>query len=154
MSNHGHIKEHLDEVAKLIGEYKLSEASLETEDFKIVLRRQKPQIVAAAAAAPMVIEQAVSEAEDDATPAPIAVPVQSGTPISSPMMGIFYSSSGPSSPAYVKEGDTVSAGQVIGLIEAMKVFNEIHATMSGTVKRIAVENAQLVNPGDPLMYIG
>jgi acetyl-CoA carboxylase biotin carboxyl carrier protein len=77
-----------------------------------------------------------------------------GTPITSPMTGIFYSSPSPGAPAYCKEGETVNAGQVVGLIEAMKVFNEITAPMSGTVIAIKAENSQLVQPGDPLIYIG
>lgn len=70
------------------------------------------------------------------------------------MTGIYYGSPSPSSPPYVKEGDNVTAGQVVGLIEAMKVFNEIHATVSGTVKKVVAESGAIVNPGDPLIYIG
>ena len=152
MGDHKKFQGHIDEVAKLISEYNLSEAALEVDDFKIVLRRQRPQVVAAAVAPQMVLEQGVEETVS--APAPVAAPVQAGTPISSPMMGIFYASSSPSADPYVKEGDTVTAGQVIGLIEAMKVFNEIHASVSGTVKKVVAEGGSLVNPGDPLMYIG
>ncbi len=152
MGEHKKFQGHIDEVAKLITEYNLSEAELEVDDFKIVLRRQRPPVMVGTPAPQMFVEQAVEEAPQAPTPTPI--PTQTGTPISSPMMGIFYSASSPSADPYVREGDTVSAGQVIGMIEAMKVFNEIHASVSGTVKKIIAEAGSLVNPGDPLMYIG
>ncbi|MBI1332316.1 MAG: acetyl-CoA carboxylase biotin carboxyl carrier protein [Armatimonadetes bacterium] len=148
------VKKQMDELAKLITEYKLTEATLETEGLKISLRKSAPKVVTVAsqnvvAAAPM-----AEDAEVDAAPAAEPVPVQAGTPISSPMTGIYYGSSSPSSPPYVKEGDTVTAGQVVGLIEAMKVFNEIHSTVSGIVRKVTAESGQVVNPGDPLMFIG
>lgn len=70
------------------------------------------------------------------------------------MMGIYYSASSPGAPPFVKEGDMVQAGQVVGLIEAMKVYNEIVSSVSGTVKKIAAQNGALVQPGEPLLYIG
>ena len=152
MGEHKKFQGHIDEVAKLITEYNLSEAELEVDDFKIVLRRQRPTVMVGTPAPQMYVEQASEEASS--APVAAAAPVQQGTPISSPMMGIYYASSSPSADPYVKEGDTVTAGQVIGLIEAMKVFNEIHASVSGTVKKIVAEGGSLVNPGDPLMYIG
>jgi acetyl-CoA carboxylase biotin carboxyl carrier protein len=150
MGDHKKFQGHIDEVAKLISEYNLSEAELEVDDFKIVLRRQRPPVMVGTPAPQQFIEQAVEAAPI----APVAAPVQAGTPISSPMMGIYYAASSPSADPYVREGDTVTAGQVIGLIEAMKVFNEIQSTVSGTVKKIVAEGGDIVNPGDPLMYIG
>ncbi|MDH4389196.1 MAG: acetyl-CoA carboxylase biotin carboxyl carrier protein subunit [Fimbriimonas sp.] len=150
MGDHKKFQGHIDEVAKLISEYNLSEAELEVDDFKIVLRRQRPPVMVGTPAPQQFIEQAVEAAPI----APVAAPVQAGTPISSPMMGIYYASSSPSADPYVREGDTVTAGQVIGLIEAMKVFNEIQSSVSGTVKKIVAEGGDIVNPGDPLMYIG
>lgn len=152
MGDYKKFQGHIDEVAKLISEYNLSEAELEVDDLKIVLRRQRPQVMVGSPAPQQFVEQAVEESL--AAPIPAPAPVQAGTPISSPMMGIYYASSSPSADPYVKEGDTVTAGQVIGLIEAMKVFNEIHSTVSGTVKKIVAEGGAIVNPGDPLMYIG
>ena len=150
MGDHKKFQGHIDEVAKLISEYNLSEAELEVDDFKIVLRRQRPPVMVGTPAPQQFIEQAVEAAPI----APVAALVQAGTPISSPMMGIYYAASSPSADPYVREGDTVTAGQVIGLIEAMKVFNEIQSTVSGTVKKIVAEGGDIVNPGDPLMYIG
>lgn len=147
------VKKQMDELAKLVSEYKLTEATLETEGFKMSLRKSAPKMVHVAATSGMV---AAPETHPEVEQAEFieSAPVQQGTPISSPMTGIFYTSSSPSAPAYVKEGETVTAGQVVGLIEAMKVFNEIHATVSGTVKKVVAESGAVVNPGDTLMYIG
>jgi acetyl-CoA carboxylase biotin carboxyl carrier protein len=70
------------------------------------------------------------------------------------MAGIFYGAPSPGSPPFVQEGDTVAAGQIIGLIEAMKVFNEIPSPVSGTVKRLVAENGAVVGVGDALLLIG
>jgi len=144
-------KRRVEELAELMSEFGLSEAELEGEGWKISLRKTKPaaQVVTMAAidAGAPVAESVTFEEEVPAVSAP------PGIPVTSPMTGIYYSAPSPSSPPFVKEGDTVSAGQVVGLIEAMKVFNEITATMSGTVVKIAAESGQLVNPGDPLLYV-
>jgi acetyl-CoA carboxylase biotin carboxyl carrier protein len=70
-----------------------------------------------------------------------------------PLGGTFYVSPSPDEPPYVKEGDEVEQGQVIGLVEAMKVFNEIHAEASGTVATLLVSAGQIVQAGQPLMTI-
>ncbi len=75
------------------------------------------------------------------------------TPIAAPMMGIFYRSSSPDTPPYVEVGSRVEEGDVVGLIEAMKVFNEITAEVAGEVVSIPVSNEELVNLGQPLVWV-
>lgn len=71
----------------------------------------------------------------------------------SPMPGIFYSSSSPDKPPFVRKGDQVNKGQVLCIIEAMKIMNEIESEMSGTVTEILVNNADPVEYNQPLFVI-
>ena len=73
--------------------------------------------------------------------------------ITAPLTGIFYRSPSPQTPAFVEVGSAVASGDVIGLIEAMKLFNEIHSTKSGTVRKILAENGQLVRAHAPLIEL-
>ena len=68
-----------------------------------------------------------------------------------PLAGIFYTAPSPDDPVYVDVGDLVEAGQIVGLIEAMKVFNEIHAEQPGRLVRLLATNGQSVAAGDPLL---
>jgi len=73
--------------------------------------------------------------------------------IRSPLLGIFYGSPAPEAEAYVSVGDLVEVDQTIGLVEAMKVFNEITSDVSGRVVGVFPENGQLVHAGDPLIAL-
>ena len=85
-------------------------------------------------------------------PAPPA-PQQTGTPLTSPMVGTFYRAPSPGADPFVKVGDTVKKGQVVCIIEAMKLLNEVAADMDGTVKEVCVENGQPVEFGQSLFII-
>ena len=128
---------------------------------------QQPQVAyappppaPAAAAAPAPAATTVGEVVP--TPAPASSPPEassagndapSGNAITSPMSGTFYRSPAPGEPAFVKQGDTVTKGQKVCIIEAMKLMNEIEAEVSGTVVEILLEDGQPVTPGQPLMVI-
>ncbi|MCK5597851.1 MAG: acetyl-CoA carboxylase biotin carboxyl carrier protein, partial [Candidatus Eisenbacteria sp.] len=74
-------------------------------------------------------------------------------PIESPMVGTYYEAPSPDSPPYVRQGDRVSKGQVVCIVEAMKLLNEIESEVSGTIVRVAVENAQAVEFGQALFMV-
>ena len=73
--------------------------------------------------------------------------------VNSPLVGVFYSSASPEADAYVAIGDRVKKGQVIGIVEAMKLMNEIESDFDGKVAEIYVENGQAVEYGQPLFRI-
>ena len=149
------LKARVDELADLMEQFQLSQAELAGDQWRIAFKKRSalsaPILLDAGSSA----EHADADGDADAHHAPpqgAAAPI--GVPVSSPMTGIFYTSSSPSAPPFVKEGEPVTAGQVVGLIEAMKVFNEIIAPTSGRVTQVIAASGQLVNPGDPLLYIG
>jgi acetyl-CoA carboxylase biotin carboxyl carrier protein len=145
------LKQRITELAALMEEFRLSEAELESDGNRVVFRRRSQPTAGSSGAGEQLHETETHVFAVE--PEPVA-PQQKGTPVSSPMTGIFYSAPSPNAPPFVKEGESVTAGQVVGLIEAMKVFNEITATNSGVVLQVIAESGQLVQPGDPLLYIG
>lgn len=150
METLGEMKSRIDELAGLMDEYRLNQAELSGEGWRVAFKR-KPTPSA------VVVSEATVESEShthEPEPAAVGSVAPLGTPVTSPMMGIFYLSASPAAAPFVKEGEPVTAGQVVALIEAMKVFNEIVAPLSGTVLRIIATNGSVVNPGEPLLYIG
>jgi acetyl-CoA carboxylase biotin carboxyl carrier protein len=105
------------------------------------------QFAAPVAAAPAPAAQPVVEVSDNDSCA------ISGHSVKAPMVGTFYTSASPGAPNFVKVGDSVSEGDTICIIEAMKILNQIEADKSGVVKAILVENAQPVEFGQPLVII-
>ncbi len=105
-----------------------------------------PHAAAAPMAAPATLPAAAVVADVAEAPA--------GHIVKSPMVGTFYRSSAPGSPAFVEVGSTIKEGDTICIIEAMKLLNEIDADASGVIKQILVENGQPVEFGQPLFVIG
>lgn len=86
-------------------------------------------------------------------PAPKAPAAVDGVEVLSPMSGTFYTTPAPGEPAFIKEGDVVTKGQTIGIIEAMKLMNEIEAEVGGVVTKLCVSHGTAVSPGDALVVI-
>ena len=83
----------------------------------------------------------------------IAAARGSANAVTAPLTGVFYRSASPQAPAFVQVGSMVSPGDVIGLIEAMKLFNEVRSTVAGRVRKVVAENGQLVRAHQPLVEL-
>jgi len=143
----------LKELVKLMVENDLSELDLRDEQEQVVLRR--PYADAGSALAPAPAHAAAASPAPGQAAAPAAeVEQEDGLlVVESPMVGTFYSAPDPESPAYVSVGDSVSAETVVCIVEAMKVFSEIKAEVSGTVAEVCVNNGDAVEYGQPLFKV-
>lgn len=158
----------IDEIIQLIqavSENKLTSFELEEGNMKLSLKckKEQPQIVTVAApsmdqAAVQMLNTAagagitVSQVQETAVQT-AGVDIGSDKVVTSPLVGTFYESSSPDADAFVKVGDTVKKGQVLGIIEAMKLMNEIESEYDGVVEAILVSNEEVVEYGQPLFRI-
>ncbi|HIS36862.1 TPA: acetyl-CoA carboxylase biotin carboxyl carrier protein [Candidatus Scatousia excrementigallinarum] len=140
--------EYVEKLAKVLADNSLTEISLEDGEQAITLR--KDLVVAPVAAAPA--SQPAPAAQQPA-PAPSAEPAKKGKPLTSPMVGTFYSAPSPDAKPFVEVGQTISQGDVVCIVEAMKLMNEIESEVSGKVVEICVKDGQPVEFGQVLMYI-
>jgi acetyl-CoA carboxylase biotin carboxyl carrier protein len=141
----------------LLEESNLAELEIkEGEEVVRLSRVPKGGVAVAAAPAPVAVAPAPVAAAPVAAPAaeaPAADALPAGHVVKAPMVGTFYASSTPGAPAFVKVGQQVKAGETLGIIEAMKMFNQIEADVAGTVKAILVENGQPVEFDQPMFVI-
>jgi len=158
------------EIIKLIDQSSINEFELEIDGAKVTMKKsagetvyvsqpvvQAPVAPVAQAAAPVAAAPAVAEAPaapvEAPKPAAAAVDESNLHKIVSPMVGTFYRSPEPGKPAYVQAGDKVTPNKVVCIVEAMKLFNEIEAEVSGEIVKVLVEDGQLVEYGQPLFLV-
>ena len=171
----------IDEIMTLIqavSDSTLTSFELVEGDTRICLKREKEKskivTVAAPAVDPAVTAQMVSAAAGMAGAVPVPAAAQAPAPapaggeeaasengdaaagnvVTSPLVGTFYAAASPDAEPFVKVGDTVKKGQVLGIIEAMKLMNEIESEYDGVVEAILVNNEDTVEFGQPLFRIG
>lgn len=154
----------VQELIRFVAKSGVNEVSIEEKEFKITIKtNQQPTYVTAAlppaaavapaapAAAPMPAAPVLTAAETKAAAA--AEDLANYTIIKSPMIGTFYRSGGPDKPYFVNVGDEVKAGQVVCIIEAMKLFNEIESEVTGRIVKILVDNSSPVEYDQPLFLV-
>ena len=131
----------------------LDELELEVGDLRVRLVRPRATAAVQLAAPPPPAPVPAPPAASADGITPFGEPRPGMRFVSAPLTGVWYPAPSPGARSYVNEGDEITTGQVIGLIEAMKLFNEIKADASGTVKRVLVENGTLVKRKQPLLEI-
>ncbi len=142
------------ELIRAVSENSLTSFELEQGDTKISIEKKGPKMVQVAGAAvmePVAAAAAVPAASVAA--APKAEDIHSDKVVTSPLVGTFYNASAPGAEPFVKEGDTVKKGQVLGIIEAMKLMNEIESEYDGVIEAVLVSNEEVVEYGQPLFRI-
>lgn len=156
------------ELVKAVSDSELTEFKYEEDGVKLSLKKTSDRIVQVPAPAAPVIAPAVMPAAPVPAPAaPANVPAETpaaaqetendmpaGNVVKSPLVGTFYAAPSEDAEPFVKVGDSVKEGQVLAIVEAMKLMNEIESDFTGTVKEILVENGQGVEFGQPLFVIG
>ena len=146
--------DYIEKLAKIISDNELTEISLEDGEQAITIRKDLAEVItapvtAAPAAAPVVCQTTVTpahtvEVEKEAT---------KGKAITSPMVGTFYAAPSPDAEPFVEVGKAISTGDVVCIIEAMKLMNEIKTEHSGKVTQICVKNGDPIEFGQVLMYV-
>lgn len=142
-------KKYIQELADLLNENSLTEISVKQGDKELVVKKE---VTVAAGAVPATVTASIPAAS--AAEAFVCTPIEKkGKPITSPMVGTFYKAPAPDAKPFVEVGSTVSSGDVVCIIEAMKLMNEIESDVSGKVVEICVEDGQPVEFGQVLMYV-
>jgi acetyl-CoA carboxylase biotin carboxyl carrier protein len=155
-------KKEIEELIKFVAKAGVSEVNLELKDFKITIKNSPPKVEQIVQTiAPPVVMAAAAPVASTPSPAPAGTtpPPTSTTDdakyitIKSPMIGTFYRSSGPDKPVLANVGDEIKQGQVLCIIEAMKLFNEIESEVSGRIVKVLVDNSKPVEYDTPLFLV-
>jgi acetyl-CoA carboxylase biotin carboxyl carrier protein len=159
----------IQDLIKFVSKTQVSEVEIEKKDFKIIIKSEikqkggdtQPIYVQATAPAPQQIAAAPAPVAAAPAPAPAAPAAPAAAPaddsklitVKSPMIGTFYRSSGPDKDVFVNVGDSITPGKTVCIIEAMKLFNEIEAEISGKIVKVLVDDATPVEYDQPLFLV-
>ena len=140
----------IHDLIKVVNKSNIGEISIEDKDGKVTIKQKEDKITVTSAPAQTVYAAAPAAAPVTSAAAPAA---DNLITIKSPMIGTFYRRASPDKPLLAEEGTEVSAGKVVCIIEAMKLFNEIESEVKGTIVKILVEDASPVEFDQPLFLV-
>ncbi|MFT6849796.1 MAG: acetyl-CoA carboxylase biotin carboxyl carrier protein [Sphingobacteriales bacterium] len=150
----------IQDLIKFVSKSGVGEVSLEKEDFKLVIKSPKERKTEMVAYAPQAMQQmqapmtpAPSAPASAPADAPVADENANYITIKSPMIGTFYRTPSPDQDIFVNVGDTIKPGQVLCIVEAMKLFNEIESEVSGKIVKVLIDNASPVEYDQPLFLV-
>ena len=147
----------IHDLIKVVNKSNIGEISIEDKDGKVTIKQKEDKITVTSAPAQTVYASAPAAAPTAAAPVasvPAAAPAANNLiTIKSPMIGTFYRRASPDKPLLAEEGTEVSAGKVVCIIEAMKLFNEIESEVKGTIVKVLVEDASPVEFDQPLFLV-
>ena len=145
--------ERVEELINVLKDSSISELELTEGDLEIVIRRKPAMVLTATPTASQVpiVSQAAGVLANGREAAPPRV--DRSMSINSPLTGVYYNSPSPTMPPFVNIGDVIHVGQVVALVEAMKVFNEVTAEISGRVVSFVAKSGEVVQKGDKIMLV-
>lgn len=155
----------IQELIKMVSKSGLAELKLKRGDFELVLKAESINKDKAAAGGPVLHPHHIPAHLAPVAPAQVEKPAELASPapepkaeanyleVKSPMVGTFYRSPSPDKPPYIKVGDAIKPGQVVCMVEAMKLFNEIESELAGTIVKILVEDAAPVEYDQVLFLV-
>ena len=147
----------IHDLIKVVNKSNIGEISIEDKDGKVTIKQKEDKITVTSAPAQTVYASAPAAAPSAAAPvasAPAAAPAADNLiTIKSPMIGTFYRRASPDKPLLAEEGTDVSAGKVVCIIEAMKLFNDIESEISGKIVKVLVDDASPVEYDQPLFLV-
>jgi len=149
----------IQELIKMVSKSNIGEVTIEQKDFRVTVKQKEEHITQVLSSAPVAAAPVAA-----AAPTPVAIAPTAETPkseaapsntitIKSPMIGTFYRRSSPDKPSFVEVGASIAPGQVVCIIEAMKLFNEIEAEVKGKIVKILVEDSSPVEYDQPLFLV-
>ena len=151
----------IQELLKAVNKSNISELSIKDGDFEITIKQATAE--SPISAIPVAQYQAMPQVAPAAAPAPVAAPAPAapvaetpaagGKVIKSPMIGTFYRSSSPDKPPFVSVGDEIKTGDIVCIVEAMKLFNEIESDLGGRIVKVLVDDGTPVEYDQPLFIV-
>ena len=140
----------VEEIINVLEGSSVGELELVEDETEIIIRRSPHMVLVAA---PTAVDVHLGMLAASGGPGGRSPKVDTSVPVVAPLTGVYYTAASPTTPPFVNQGEVIHVGQVVALIEAMKVFNEINAEVSGRVTTLVATNGSVVQKGDVIMRV-